>query len=674
MHKESAKLLQRLQQLRRQELDAMRREILDKVQDWDSGLVTLDGASLQTTLRRAKRLAAANGLDVQRLETLYAATQRIIKRFEFVSLCGSEQAVPDTTGNGASDASGAEQVLKWFDFADREEQRLACAQEKRVMLYTNTARAFVRALAAPDPAAAAAGFREYAEAVRTINDAEALAITAQCEQLAAEQELVARTAELVPLVGEAMDILAATQGRDLNGQELTTWDRLLRGIMLLTPEVVGQVGRRYPEALPHLMKGLQSLAAPEGGAVQRAIARTGQAAETVAGQAASLLAALRGSKAAGAATQVAKRTTDATAKVSQAVAAIKHLPFYAAAKTSEAATQHLPRQWAKALSTTAANRKEILLIRPVNKHAKPWLEKGLAVGKGMHVKAKTASQGPLAGLIPVDQRLSKLSDPAYREELVGAYRSELREQAQAAGREVSAAALERQAQEKAREQVTREMQKAQQAAAEARGQGYATAVPLVIEDKQVVRALDQSGKGHTVLKTTEGRYLDPQTGAPVELALDPGSEVPVEVLAEPGAGGKYFTADADLLGVGTSSQTSGVAARTSQTGSGPALDPDTDTAVWGTATETEVRTAFEVNVQGRLGGEGERILQHGPAVRFPEKPDFPITMFLPDASVVEINNQRQLREVLVAAKRQGVQGLEPHPAWGWGANWWRDGQ
>ncbi|MBG0777233.1 MAG: hypothetical protein H0S85_12485 [Desulfovibrionaceae bacterium] len=684
-------LLERLRELRARELEAMRGDVLATVRDWDSGAADLDGQSLRTAVRKARAVAEGYGLDVAALEAMFEATKRMIRRLEFASLCGSGLGLGTQLAEGAGGGDGvAADALRWFGLADREEERLACAQEKRLLLYRNTARAYVLALGAPDAATSARGFRDYLENVRAINDSEALAIAADCERLAAQQELVAETAGLVPALGDALDILAVAQGEDLAGRKLTALDSLTRVVMLLTPEVLTQVAKRHPEALPRLAEALRSLAAPRGGAVDALLERTGGAAAALRARAGELLASL-GESGAGKALARAKDAAAETlaevavADVTGAVARIRSLHFVgdAAANTPAARrAAHMPEQWLDALAEAAGSRNEIILVRPVNEHARAWLDSGLAVGKGMHVKGKTATRGPLAGLIPVDQGMSKLTDPQALERAAEAHLAALEREAATQGRQVAREALEREARDRAAREAAGRVEAANRQVAACMEEGYARSVPLVVDGNGVVRVRDAAGAEHALLKTPDGRYLDPDTGQETALDLARGTEQEVRVLADPHSG-KLLTADADLFGVGTARTADGPAVRTSSeagagagagagTGAETGTDPDFDPAVWGSVSKAEMDTAFEVNAQGRLLGANDRILQHGPAVRHHELPDFPLTMFLPDRSVVTIRNEEQLRQVMSSARRNGVRGLEPNPAWGWGDEWWRE--
>ncbi|HEX4878287.1 MAG TPA: anthrax toxin-like adenylyl cyclase domain-containing protein, partial [Limnobacter sp.] len=59
-----------------------------------------------------------------------------------------------------------------------------------------------------------------------------------------------------------------------------------------------------------------------------------------------------------------------------------------------------------AMQTIASRFNLILMFRPVNRLSTGLLAEG-GVAKGMHIKAKTSDWGPMAGLIPADQALSK---------------------------------------------------------------------------------------------------------------------------------------------------------------------------------------------------------------------------------------------------------------------------
>ena len=172
-------------------------------------------------------------------------------------------------------------------------------------------------------------------------------------------------------------------------------------------------------------------------------------------------------------------------------------------------------------------------------------------------------------------------------------------------------------------------------------QAFAHSAPLVRDGREVVKVSDAAGN-------VQVRYRD-------ELGrLPPGVKVePVEVLIDP-ATGKYLTADADLLGVGTARSQGKIHA---------------DAAVQGSVSDAELATAFQANVHGRMEGNIDRFIQHGPATRFADKPDFPVTMILPDGRAAIIEDEASLKAAFKAAKKSGMTGLDPDPGWGWKEGW-----
>lgn len=76
-------------------------------------------------------------------------------------------------------------VIHFFDLVDKKEERMACVQKHKVELYKEINREFLRALSTPDPAAAAASFRKYANVLRTqVTGQEVEALQADLKALA----------------------------------------------------------------------------------------------------------------------------------------------------------------------------------------------------------------------------------------------------------------------------------------------------------------------------------------------------------------------------------------------------------------------------------------------------------------------------------------------------------
>ncbi len=656
LKQKAAALLERLVKMRADELKKMREKALRDMNAWEQDILDLDGKGLKAALENAYAVAEGYGMDVSRLKEMYEISKRVILRYDFASLCGAGGGISDQLSNPLKDTAVLGNVVHYYGLVDKEEDRMACAMEKKVMLYKATARAFIRALTTPDPAQAAESFREYADNLRTITASDAMAATAQAEMLAAQQTLVVRCTELVPLVGDAMDVMTVSEGEDMAGNKASSFERSLILVMLITPNALEQFGKRFPDALPAIGRYLKRLTMPKGGFLDSLIIRSGQELKSVKQHATNLLAAMgetSGGKLAKGAVAAGKELTQKAAKAAADTAAnIKgSMPNLVGLNNDQAealAKSGMPKSWTDALSKTSADRGEIILIRPVNKHSKKWLESGLAVGKGKHVKGKTADWGLMAGLIPVDQSLSKLGNPARMAAEIDSLSAKLLKEGAAANADDAA--------KQARKIYAKKIKDYNKKVAESLGTN-AKAVPLVKDGKEVVKITDPAGNIHVVYKTPDGNFLQesgktfkPAKGARVE---------PVKVLADPHTD-KLLAADADVLGVGSTRSPGNI--RVGKT---------SDKAVLGNISDAETATMFEANVNARKMGSGDRMIQHGPATRFEDVPDFPITLFLPDkkGSVAIIENMEELKEVFKQARENGMNGLEPHPAWGWKEGW-----
>ena len=321
-------------------------------------------------------------------------------------------------------------------------------------------------------------------------------------------------------------------------------------------------------------------------------------------------------------------------------------------KYAAMAESGMARNWNDALSAVARERGEIIFIRPVNPHSKKWIEDGLAVGKGMHVKGKTSDWGPMAGLIPVDQRLSKLGNPETMAKDIEKATEILKRNGVPAD----------EAAERARRlyamKYENQTHKYGKKVFDSLSSNNAQSKTLIKDGKTVVMVTDEAGKVQVLYRKMDGTYLDADGVTPIpKSALKGAKPEPVQVLSDPQPG-KYLAADADTLGIGTPRNPGTIR-------SGKTMDH----AAQGNISDAEWATGYRVNVEARLQGETGGIIQHGPATRFPDKPDFPVTMYLPDGSMGIIRNEKDLQTAFKAAREGGMKGLEPHPNWGWKKDW-----
>lgn len=244
---EIAELLQRHAELtaRLDELDAsvrarVRRDLLDQIENWRLGIDDFDAAEFRQRLQIALETAQSYGMDIARLERMYETSRAIILRSDL-----STQALVAPSGP-------IERLSQFLDWAGIEEARLAEAaaegQQARVELYRRVSLAYIEALLEPDPGVAVARFRAYADAIRTLASAEADALASEADALATDLQLVEDIVWGVPLLGDAMDIVALVEGRTpITGQTLEglDWALTLLGVAI---GPIDQLIKRVPLA------------------------------------------------------------------------------------------------------------------------------------------------------------------------------------------------------------------------------------------------------------------------------------------------------------------------------------------------------------------------------------------------------------------------------------------
>lgn len=188
-----------------------------------------------------------------------------------------------------------------------------------------------------------------------------------------------------------------------------------------------------------------------------------------------------------------------------------------------------------AFMNVARKHDEIYLVRPVNKDCRRWIEMGYST-KPMSVKAKSATRGPFAGLIPVDQNLNKLG-------------SKLK-QAQAALQAATDAA------ERARilqhiDEINKGIDDGWKAITKCRKTRCATEVPFTLNGAEVQKAVDPSTGEDIFVVQKDGRWLDADElgqGREAPLGFEPKDPETVLVLAD--ERGVPYTADYDFLNYG----------------------------------------------------------------------------------------------------------------------------
>ncbi|MGE4220648.1 MAG: hypothetical protein AB7G39_14470 [Alphaproteobacteria bacterium] len=240
LRKRHAELKSRLDALDASVRARVRRELLDQVENWRSGLEEFDSKTFRQRLEQAFETARSYGMDVTRLQALYDSSRLVLLR-------------ADLGAAGQPIATGPlDRLVGFIDWAGWEQGRIAEAQAKaqqhKVELHRKLSLAFIEALLERDPKAAEAKFRAYAEALRTVASAEADALVAEAEALAVDIEQVEAIAASMPLVGDAIDISALVEGRaPLTGAPLSRLDWALT-LLGVAAGPLDQLVKRVPLA------------------------------------------------------------------------------------------------------------------------------------------------------------------------------------------------------------------------------------------------------------------------------------------------------------------------------------------------------------------------------------------------------------------------------------------
>ena len=585
---------------------------------------------LQEGLQKAYSVAEANGLHVQKLKALYELSKKVILRTEFVQK-DSLQA-----------PSVANSFSQWFDIVgttheaiQKEKQK---AQEMRVAFYKKVTAQYIKALIQKDATKAYTEFAKYVDALRTIQSADSDQLIAQAEALVAEQKLVADLSSGIPLVGDAMDIMAVITGEDMSGEELSTFERGLNLVLILTPEVLDQVIKRNPAVAEALGKLGASISQMPSKAYDKI---TGKSAKEAKAKSQELLkehlAKLKGPS-----DEVLKWREFYSQKIieKKKLAALPNEMKEKIAKESEEAISEvfsrknpLGEEMGGKISDVAKKRNETIITRPTSDDLGERLAEG-AYTKGMNVKGKSANSGIASGYVPKEQKFSKLSDP----EEIAKFQKKVDESLATETVMVDGVAHTISPQRVSSKQLIRKKNG--------------------VEYKGVELFETGSENSIAVFKGADGKLVNEnfeEISGEILKKYDTKNAKPFEVLTD--MDGNYLAADIDLLAVGSKKQET-------------ILQND---GLMGNINSNEMGTVGEMNRALKNEEFPDRqLVHHGGENNFmnadsrllPER-DFPMTAYSPDGKVAVIDTEEELKKYFHAQKLKGYE-LQPNPYWGWG--------
>ncbi len=608
------------------DVEALRKKLKGDLILWRDNMSATTLPELRKGLGEALVVAEADGLDIEKLKKVYDGTKEVIRSITFKD---DIQSIPDVDMGVEVEgdmASGAYELGKdfireldhtlnnidsnrlparfvslftWaFDWHELLSKARAERQEKRVMLYKRATHAFIRALTSgkdevapcdlqnrelrtidinghkipsfgcPDPVVE--NLQRFQDAVMKIKAADVDRLQVQIEMIIAEQQFVADLLSVVPVVGDSLDLNYVLTGRDINGIELSYFQRGLIGVFVALP-VVGpgalkQAMKRWPaleENLIYLKEGLEwwmeayylmgrelaSLGDEIGEAGSKALAKrlgleddalkklykmlgeTDYVLDAAAKQRMSLWKTMRDAAEGKFDREAYERmmrdlpeemAQEWNTYMNRLMRESKELVDARIIKPSGEYAERVARSnmvpsHVKHFEKAARERGEVYLFRPVGEDATDLLAKNIAGTKPLKVKPKSSDWSAGRGFIPVDQNFSKLGNPAG---------------------EINASVIS----------------KSQRYSDDLVESGMNTVhLKRTFDEfpgeKLETMIVQKGGREVPVYKRPDGSFIDPDTLKPIRSAdVDTSKMRPFEVFAD--ADGYPITADYDLLEVG----------------------------------------------------------------------------------------------------------------------------
>ncbi|PHQ92807.1 MAG: hypothetical protein COB42_00265 [Sulfurimonas sp.] len=493
--------------------------------------------------------------------------------------------------------------------------------------YKKTTLQFIKAISQKSAQKSYEEFKKYVDALRTIQSADADALIAQAEKLQAEQELIAELSSGLPVVGDAIDIVALATGKDLTGRELSSFEAGLTLVSLVAPDLIIQAIKRNPA----IAESLGKLMAAVSGAPKKTITKLSKTRKE------------------------ALQYLDELSKKTPSEEVLKWRDFYyqkireanKLASLDKAARDKLIKISQEKLEKTlrrdnplgdtmgdkiadvANDLDEVIVTRPTSPDLADRLAEG-AYTKGMNVKGKSADSGIASGYVPAKQKFSKMTDP----EEIAKFQRKVDESLQTTDVIVD-------------------------------GKKY-TITPQMVGKKQLVvtrggmelKGVEIFKKGSTesiaVFKSADGRLLDENLVEISEDLLkkyDVDKAIPFEILTD--MKGNGLAADIDLAMVGSKK-------------GNKILQND---GLMGNIDANEMGTVAAINKGLKSDAYPDRnLVHHGGENSFMNKdsvPDFPMVGYVPNGAKSVIQNVEEFKEFVHLQKLKGYT-IDPNPYWGWG--------
>ena len=699
LEKDASVLLLRLVAARRKFLEDMKENVLEQITAWEENPEYLNGRGLKATLIYAYEIAEEKGLDVPRLKKLLESSKKLIRGLEYNIACGKPSTTLGQMANGVAGSSDiGNQTMKYYGLVQLEEERVACVTERRLITYRAMYRNYIKALVTPeaqksDPNGdrgdgfkeASKGFRDFANTLVKVAGVEADLLAQEARNIAEDQDNALLVFEVVPVVGELMDIYKLTTGENVLGTQADTFDKAATAAFLFTPKILTVWLKRNPGGIAAMRETLNAFKwgyfdAPYINGVGKNIGHTAwNSLDSMKKWADDSLKkideavkknppgnsvnAVKRPKVPGEHPFVALRES----LQEGGIISVKKFAYQSMADTANMMPEHV-----MALSKNAVDRQEVYLVRHLSELALEGYKKAYKAAtnaqallkriatKPMSVKPKSSNFALLQGGIPVDQYLSKT------------YQGMIKETGEAAAK------LEADIIEKNKfmngyfkdvvDEAGNKTQTWVEALVPPRG------APLDQMDKYPFRRTIAQFDGQEVLwkmedgvkvlgVSKEGKLWDPITKTFVSDSLD--DVITVELLSS--VDNIKVLPDFDLMGVFSKAR----GMEPTWNSAGEFVDYVT-TGTLGSIDRIalDAMTAINASVKKMTKVMGD-VIHHGPAHFFSAPPDFPLDVFLPDGSFFQIlagpagNPDKHLKAFYHSQIRQGMKMPKPPAAWGW---------
>lgn len=695
----ASELLLRLVDARKKLLADTEKNILEQIAAWEDNPEYLNGQGLKATLIYAHDIAQERGLDVDRLKKLLESAKRLVRGLDYHSACGTSSTTLGQIAEGVAASSNiGQQTMKYYGLVGAEEERISCVTEHRLKTYRAMYRAYINALVTPnsqksDPSGnkghgfkeASKGFREFANTLVKVAGIEADQLAQEAKNIAEDQDNAMLVFEVVPVVGELMDIYKLTTGENVLGTTASTFDKALTGAFLFTPKILTVWFKRNPGGIAAMRETLNAFklgyfdAAYINGIGKHAGQTTWTSISSMKKWADDSLKQVDDAVKNNPPSNTVHAVKTPKVPGEHPAAAIREsleeggiTVVAKSAYNSMAEAANMMPEHARSMSISAVKRQEVYAVRHLSELALEGYKKAYKLAtdagtllkkiatKPMSVKPKSSNYALLQGGIPIDQYLSK----TYQE-MVGVTGE--------AAQRLEAAIIEKnQYMNGYFKEVADEAGNTTQQWVEALVPPRGTPINQMehypfrrtiaqFDGQEVLWKMEDGVKVLGISK--EGKLWDPLTNNFVSDSLD--NVTTVEMLSD--VANIKVLPDFDLMGV--FSKAKGL--EPTWNSAGEFVDYVT-TGTLGFVDRVALDALTEINsLVKKLTQVTGDVVHHGPAHFFSAPPDYPLDIFLPDGSYMKVligpvgDPDKHMKALYHSLKREGIKIPTPPSEWGW---------